>query len=80
MHADKKELRLGVFYKKMIPYNISGAIMVGAVVSLSMILDSTIMSLVIKILVGAVVYCSCSFFYWFISNNEIRIFVRSKLG
>lgn len=67
----RKELKLVMFYKKMLPYIISGTVMTVVVFTLGTVLDTGLFSLVVKILIGGIIYCLCALFYWRISKNEI---------
>lgn len=66
-----KEMKLGSYIKKTIPYLLSGIIMALVVTYAGRVLSANIVSLIIKVVIGAFVYCCCSLLYWALSKNEI---------
>ena len=73
----RKKFSLGSFIKKTIPYLVSGIIMVLVVTYAGRALPANIISLIIKVAIGAFVYCCCTLLYWALSKNDVwRIICR----
>ncbi|MCD7740824.1 MAG: oligosaccharide flippase family protein [Ruminococcus sp.] len=68
----RKEIELGVYIKKTVPFLVIGAVMCLCVISLDRVLNmSLIMNLLIEIVVGASVYLTLSLVYFAATKNEI---------
>ncbi|MCD8074216.1 MAG: flippase [Lachnospiraceae bacterium] len=70
--AARKEIEIGVYIRKTVPFLAIGAIMCLCVVLLNRVLNmSLILNLLIEIVVGAVVYLALSLIYFVATKNEI---------
>lgn len=79
--AARKEIEIGVYIAKTVPFFVIGTIMCLCVVSIDNVLNFSIaLNLLIEIVVGAAVYIALSLVYFAATKNEILISFMSKFG